>query len=94
MAQGPAFAKKKFLLCSTESEFVRPFKALPQGWRRKRARTTTPSSGAGKRASICPGNWMSAGKRLSGESRTGNVFLKTALVTASIAAAKKQGSYF
>ena len=37
---------------------------------------------------------MSAGKRLSGESRTGNVFLKTALVTAAIAAAKKQGSYF
>jgi transposase len=43
---------------------------------------------------ICPGNWVSAGKRLSGKSRNGNVFLKTALVTAAIAAARKQGSYF
>jgi len=45
-------------------------------------------------AGVCPGNWMSAGKRLSGRSRTGNVFLKTALATAAIAAAKKRGSYF
>jgi transposase len=44
-------------------------------------------------AGICPGNWMSAGKRQGGKSRIGNVFLKTALVTAAVAASKKRGSY-
>ncbi len=44
-------------------------------------------------AGICPGNHESAGKRLSGKTRKGNVHLKTALVTAAIGAAKKRGSY-
>lgn len=43
---------------------------------------------------ICPGNWVSAGKRQGGKSRIGNIFLKTALVTAAVAASKKRGSYF
>lgn len=44
-------------------------------------------------AGVCPGNYESAGKRRHGKSRRGNVHLKTALVIAAIAAAKKRGSY-
>lgn len=42
---------------------------------------------------ICPGNHQSAGKQRSGKIRKGNVYLKTALVTAAIAAAKTRGTY-
>lgn len=42
---------------------------------------------------ICPGNDESAGKRRRGKARKGNVHLKTALVTAAVAASKKKGSY-
>lgn len=45
-------------------------------------------------AGICPGNWMSAGRRQGGKTRIGNVFLKAALVTAAVAAGKTRGSYF
>jgi transposase len=45
-------------------------------------------------AGVCPGNHESAGKRLRGKSRRGNVHLKTALVTAAIGAAKQRDSYF
>jgi transposase len=44
-------------------------------------------------AGVCPGNHESAGKRRRGKSRRGNVHLKTALVTAAVAAEKKRGSY-
>jgi transposase len=44
-------------------------------------------------AGVCPGNCESAGKRRHGKSRRGNVHLKTALVIAAVAAAKKRGSY-
>jgi len=44
-------------------------------------------------AGICPGNHESAGKQRSGKTRKGNVYLKTALVTAAIAAAKTRGTY-
>jgi transposase len=42
---------------------------------------------------ICPGNNESAGKRASGRTRKGNVFLKTALVEAAVSASRKKGSY-
>ncbi len=42
---------------------------------------------------ICPGNHQSGGKQRSGKIRKGNVHLKTALVTAAIAAAKTRGCY-
>src|ERR1700692_1561785 len=42
---------------------------------------------------ICPGNHESAGKQRGGKTRKGNVYLKTALVTAAIAAAKTRGTY-
>lgn len=44
-------------------------------------------------AGVCPGNHESAGKRLRGKSRRGNMHLKTALVTAAVSAAKRRGSY-
>jgi transposase len=42
---------------------------------------------------ICPGNHQSGGKQRSGKIRKGNVHLKTALVTAAIAAAKTRNCY-
>lgn len=42
---------------------------------------------------ICPGNYESAGKRRAIGVRKGNVYLKTALVTAAVAASHKTGSY-
>ncbi len=42
---------------------------------------------------ICPGNHQSAGKQRSGKIRKGNVYLRAALVTAALNAAKKRGSY-
>ena len=44
-------------------------------------------------AGVCPGSHESAGKRLRGKSRRGNVHLKTALVTAAVGAEKRRGSY-
>jgi transposase len=44
-------------------------------------------------AGLCPGNHRSAGKQRSGKIRKGNVYLKAALVTAAVNAAKKRGSY-
>jgi transposase len=44
-------------------------------------------------ASLCPGNHESAGKQRSGKTRKGNVHLKTALVTATVAASKAKGTY-
>jgi transposase len=44
-------------------------------------------------AGICPGNNESAGKRLSGRTRKGNVHLRTALVEASMSAVRKKDSY-
>lgn len=44
-------------------------------------------------AGVAPGNHESAGKRRSGRVTQGNVYLKTALVEAALAAAAKKGSY-
>jgi transposase len=44
-------------------------------------------------AGLCPGNNESAGKQRAGKSRKGNVFLKTALVTAAITGARRRGTY-
>jgi transposase len=44
-------------------------------------------------AGLCPGNNESAGKRKSGKTRKGNPALRTALVEAAQAAAKKRDSY-
>lgn len=44
-------------------------------------------------AGVCPGNNESAGKKLGGKRRKGNVHLTTALVLAAHAAAKQQGTY-
>lgn len=44
-------------------------------------------------AGVCPGNHESAGKRLSGRIRKGNVHLRTALVEASMSAVRKKDSY-
>jgi transposase len=44
-------------------------------------------------AGICPGNNESAGKRKSGKTRKGNSALRTALVVAAQAAARKRDSY-
>lgn len=44
-------------------------------------------------ATMCPGNYESAGKRRGGKTRKGNVHLKTALVLAARAAGKTKGSY-
>jgi transposase len=42
---------------------------------------------------ICPGNYESAGKRTASGARKGNVYLKTALITAAVTASRKKGSY-
>jgi transposase len=44
-------------------------------------------------AGVCPGNNESAGKRSSGRTRKGNIFLKTALIEAAVGASRKKGSY-
>ncbi|HEX7971646.1 MAG TPA: IS110 family transposase, partial [Thiobacillus sp.] len=44
-------------------------------------------------AGVSPGNHESAGKRRSGRVTKGNVYLKTALVEAALAASRKKGSY-
>ena len=44
-------------------------------------------------AGMCPGNYESAGKRNGGKARKGNRHLKTALVSAAVAASHKTGSY-
>ena len=44
-------------------------------------------------AGLCPGSHESAGRQRGGKTRRGNVFLKTAFVTAAVAAGKKRGSY-
>lgn len=44
-------------------------------------------------AGVCPGNHESAGKRQSGRTPKGNVYLKTALVEAANAAARAKGTY-
>jgi transposase len=44
-------------------------------------------------AGLCPGSHESAGRRRGGKTRRGNTFLKTALVTAAVAAGKTRGSY-
>jgi transposase len=43
---------------------------------------------------ICPGNNESAGKRKSGKCRKGNRWLRSTLIEAAHAAARKKGSYF
>ncbi|MGB8261610.1 MAG: IS110 family transposase [Terracidiphilus sp.] len=45
-------------------------------------------------AGLCPGNNESAGKRRSGKSRKGNVFLKTALITAAITGSRRGGGSY
>jgi len=44
-------------------------------------------------AGLCPGNRESAGKRLSGRTRKGNHWLRTALVKAAHATARTRGTY-
>ena len=43
---------------------------------------------------LCPGNWESGGKRLSGRTRTGNRWLRRAFCQLAWAGARKKGSYF
>lgn len=45
-------------------------------------------------AGMCPGSHESAGRRRGGKTRRGNVFLKSALVTAAVAAGKARGTYY
>lgn len=45
-------------------------------------------------AGLCPGNYQSAGKASSGRIRKGNVYLKTILVEAALAASRTRGTYF
>jgi transposase len=45
-------------------------------------------------AGLCPGNHESAGRQKSAKTRKGNVWLKTAMITAAIAAGKTRRSYF
>lgn len=45
-------------------------------------------------AGVCPGNYISAGKRLKNRSRRGNPYLKSILVQAACAAINKKGSYY
>jgi transposase len=45
-------------------------------------------------AGLCPGNNESAGKKRSGKARKGNVFLKTALVTAAITGCRRHGGTY
>lgn len=44
-------------------------------------------------AGVCPGNHESAGKRQSGQTRKGNVFLRTTLVEAGVCAGRTHGTY-
>nr|WP_278043887.1 IS110 family transposase [Protofrankia symbiont of Coriaria ruscifolia] len=44
-------------------------------------------------AGICPGNHTSGGKRLSGRTRHGNKWLRTALTEAAHAAARSKNTY-
>lgn len=44
-------------------------------------------------AGVSPGNNESAGKRKGGKARRGNIYLKTALVTAATSAARTKGGY-
>jgi transposase len=44
-------------------------------------------------AGVAPGNYESAGKRLGGRARKGNMHLRTSLVEAAKAATRKTGSY-
>lgn len=56
--------------------------------------TVFPSAGhAAAWGGMSPGNDESAGKRRTAGARRGNVHLKTALVTAAVAASRKSGSY-
>jgi len=43
---------------------------------------------------VCPGNYISAGKRLKNRSRQGNPYLKSILVQVAASAINKNGSYF
>ena len=45
-------------------------------------------------AGLCPGNYVSAGKRLKNRSRQGNPYLKSVLVQAACSAINTDGSYF
>ena len=45
-------------------------------------------------AGVCPGNYISAGKRLKNRSRQGNPYLKSILVQAAASAINRNGSYF
>jgi transposase len=45
-------------------------------------------------AGVCPGNNESGGKRRPATVRKGNIYLKTALLEAAMAAARKKGSFF
>jgi transposase len=45
-------------------------------------------------AGLCPGNYISAGKRLKNRSRQGNPYLKSILVQAAASAVNTNGSYF
>jgi transposase len=45
-------------------------------------------------AGVCPGNYISAGKRLKNRSRQGNPYLKSILVQVACSAINKNGSYY
>jgi transposase len=45
-------------------------------------------------AGLCPGNYISAGKRLKNRSRQGNPYLKSILVQAACSAINMDGSYY
>jgi transposase len=45
-------------------------------------------------AGLCPGNYISAGKRLKNRSRQGNPYLKSILVQAACSAVNMNGSYY
>lgn len=45
-------------------------------------------------AGLCPGNYISAGKRLKNRSRHGNPHLKTTMVQAACSAINTEGSYY
>jgi transposase len=51
------------------------------------------ASQAARWAGVSPGNHESAGKRKSGRVTHGNLYLKTALVEAALAAAREKGTY-
>jgi transposase len=43
---------------------------------------------------LCPGNYISAGKRLKNRTRQGNQYLKSIMVQVACSAVNKQGSYY